>query len=1064
MRAILSTARADFRSCPSVGERPRPRRLSCRSILSTSTVAIASRSRSHIRVGAAAPDQSEQGDGLVPGDGSAVQAQAPTSVLTLIENLSDADIAATPELIPLRDAVIRARETTEELAAKREALEAEAQSVAELAVMEESKLRELEARFVGVEKEMDALLVEEAALKQMVAAVQERLKSQAQSPDELEEIEQMDSISSDLDALATLSEELGLDPFTSFASVDGEESGSVATMEDLLWLKSDQLMKVKARQAEILQTMEVLKENVSVAAGKYAKADDIAAAAMKAAEEAVKDEMDAITVAKSTESAMVKVFQDLKYFDDSTQRRGEEFADKKKAVVSVDEVAGEREGKESPVEVKGSVDGKGDEKESAEVAAVQPSALVEKSVPLSKKLALVALMRRYWQRHSLLLSVGAVMLGMACVVMTQESAALAVNSYLGMVGAKLAAVWEGVSSVLAKVPLPHVHESEKGILETIWLLMASVISVPIICKLPGGSPVLGFLAGGAMIGPYALGIIQDVESIRHLAELGVVLLLFNIGLELSLDKLKSMAKMVFGMGTAQVAITLGAIAYASSLILGPSLGGPAAIILGGGFALSTTAIGMQVLSDRGESGATYGRATFSVLLLQDLAVVVLLMLIPLLAPGPDGAPGAEGLMRIGKAIGAAGVKAVACMGAIFVVGRSFLRPLYRRVADTNNNDIFAALTLLIVLGTSLVTQLAGLSLALGAFLAGLLLAETEYHIQVESDIAPFKGILMGLFFMTVGMEISMSLFAAKFKSVLAALALLIAGKVAIMTAVGQAFGLSMVQAFRAGLLLSPGGEFAFVLYGEAVAKGLFGAALAQEMFLVVALSMALTPFLAEFGAKVSKQLEKKDVRSLAPAESDPSTSSIKDHVIIAGFGRVGQLIAQMLSEEMIPFVALDTDAGRVQRGKANDLPVYFGDAGSPAVLHSIGADRARAAVIAMDTSGSNYRTVYALHKHFPQVKTFCRAEDIAAGIMLEKAGATAVVPETLEPSLQLGAAVLSVLNKPDGEVQDIIKNFRKNHVSELSMLSMLSGSSLGYGVKKQDDSSVGVPDVDVALT
>ena len=249
MRAVLSTARADIYR--SVGERPRPRRLSCRSILSTSTVAIARRSRSHIRVGAAAPDQSEQGDGLVTGDGSAVQAQAPTSVLTLIENLSDADIAATPELIPLRDAVIRARETTEELAAKREALEAEAQSVAELAVMEESKLRELEARFVGVEKEMDALLVEEAALKQMVAAVQERLKSQAESPDELEEIEQIDSISSDLDALATLSEELGLDPFTSFASVDGEESGSVATMEDLLWLKTEQLMKGMARQEQI---------------------------------------------------------------------------------------------------------------------------------------------------------------------------------------------------------------------------------------------------------------------------------------------------------------------------------------------------------------------------------------------------------------------------------------------------------------------------------------------------------------------------------------------------------------------------------------------------------------------------------------------------------------------------------------------------------------------------------------------------------------------------------------------------------------------------------------------
>ena len=1014
----------------------------------------------------AAGDKVPEEEGPVSSDaGKDATTSTEAAVISFIENLSDSDMAETPELIPLRDAVIRARQTTEELAAKREALEAEAQSVAELAVMEESKLRELEARFAEVEVEMGKLLEEEAALKQMIEAVQERLKStSAQDVDEGEDIDLSDSssLAADLNAMATLSEELGLD---SVDEEDGSDKAPVSSMEDLLWAKSDQLEKVKERQAEILKTMEELKEKVAEAEAKFAKADDIAGAAMKAAEDAVKDEMDAITVANETESAMVKVFQDLKYFDDSTQRRGEEFADKQKtmvaATVTVDDVTADADDKS--LKSKSAVDGieggvKEDGKE-GKAAKEGESAGERVSGSFSKKLVLMGLMRRYWQKHRVLMSAGAVLLGCACIMMTQESVAMAAQSYLSMVGSKLAAVWECVSSVLAKVPLPHVHESEAGILETIWLLMASVIFVPLVCKLPGGSPVLGFLAGGAMIGPYALGIIQDVESIRHLAELGVVLLLFNIGLELSLDKLKSMAKMVFGMGTAQVAITLGAIAWAASLILGPSLGGPAAVILGGGFALSTTAIGMQVLSDRGESGATYGRATFSVLLLQDLAVVVLLMLIPLLAPGPEGAPGAEGMIRIAKAIGLAAIKAVACMGAIFVVGRSFLRPLYRRVADTNSNDIFAALTLLIVLGTSLITQLAGLSLALGAFLAGLLLAETEYHIQVESDIAPFKGILMGLFFMTVGMEISMGLFAAKFKSVLAALALLITGKVAIMTAVGQAFGLSMVQAFRAGLLLSPGGEFAFVLYGEAVAKGLFGAALAQEMFLVVALSMALTPFLAEFGAKVGKLLEKKDVRSLAPRESD-TTTSIKDHVIIAGFGRVGQLIAQMLSEEMIPFVALDTDAGRVQGGKANDLPVYFGDAGSPAVLHSIGADRARAAVIAMDTSGANYRTVYALHKHFPHVKTFCRAEDIAAGIMLEKAGATAVVPETLEPSLQLGAAILSVLNKPDNEVQDIIKNFRKNHVKELSMLSSLSGSSLGYGVKRPDEP---VPEEAVAM-
>ena len=992
--------------------------------------------------GESAPDEDSASSGAVT-EGASTPTEA--AVISFIEKLSDTDMAETPELVPLRDAVVRARQTTEELAAKREALEAEAQTVAELAVMEESKLRELEARFGEVEAEMGRLLEEEEALRRVIEAVQERIKSSSlqDGSEEDNEVDLSDAstLAADLDAMATLSVELGLEVAD---EEDGPTTTPMSTMEDLLRAKSDQLQDVKRRQADILEIMADLKEKVAVAEGKYAKADEIAGAAMKAAEDAVKDEMDAITVSNETESAMVKVFQDLKYFDDSTQRRGEEFADKQKTMVApADDAAVESEDRTSSKAKYAS--------EVVEGAAIEA---LKDGDASQERLVLAGLLRRYWKRHSFLMSIGAVILGCACIIMTQESVAMAVQSYLSVAGAKLAAAWECVASLLAKVPLPHVHESEAGILETIWLLMASVIFVPLVCKLPGGSPVLGFLAGGAMIGPYALGIIQDVESIRHLAELGVVLLLFNIGLELSLDKLKSMAKMVFGMGTAQVAITLGAIAWAASLILGPSLGGPAAVILGGGFALSTTAIGMQVLSDRGESGATYGRATFSVLLLQDLAVVVLLMLIPLLAPGPGGAPGAEGLMRIGKAIGLAGVKAVACMGAIFVVGRSILRPLYRRVADTSNNDIFAAFTLLIVLGTSLVTQLAGLSLALGAFLAGLLLAETEYHIQVESDIAPFKGILMGLFFMTVGMEISMGLFAAKFKSVLAALALLIVGKVAIMTAVGQAFGLSMVQAFRSGLLLSPGGEFAFVLYGEAVAKGLFGAALAQEMFLVVALSMALTPFLAEFGGKVGKQLEKKDVRSLAPRESDTTTTSIKDHVIIAGFGRVGQLIAQMLSEELIPFVALDTDAGRVQGGKANDLPVYFGDAGSPAVLHSIGADRARAAVVAMDTSGANYRTVYALHKHFPHVKIFCRAEDIAAGIMLEKAGATAVVPETLEPSLQLGAAVLSVLNKPDSEVQDIIKNFRKNHVKELSMLSSISGSSLGYGVKRPVDEPV----------
>ena len=253
-----------------------------------------------------------------------------------------------------------------------------------------------------------------------------------------------------------------------------------------------------------------------------------------------------------------------------------------------------------------------------------------------------------------------------------------------------------------------------------------------------------------------------------------------------------------------------------------------------------------------------------------------------------------------------------------------------------------------------------------------------------------------------------------------------------------------------------------MLYGEAVAKGLFGAALAKEMYLVVALSMALTPFLAEFGGKMGRLLEKNDMKALAPKEGE--LRGMQGHVIIAGFGRVGQLIAQMLGEELIPFVALDTSAARVQDGKGNDLPVYFGDAGSPAVLHSIGADHAACAVIALDTPGSNYRSVWAMHKHFPHVKTFCRAQDIESGIMLEKAGATAVVPEILEPSLQLGAAVLSELNISEDDVAETIRNFRKNHLSELQMLAAMSGSSLGYGGKNKKEEGEDKKESDSAPT
>lgn len=972
------------------------------------------------------------------------------------------EVENNPELHPLKEALLRAQRRREEATGIREALEAEAQEVAQLAVEAETAYKKAQKQLEDSLAELKAAEAVVENIQRAISSVQAELSAEgaAYSGDMLEATVDFVAVPDADDADADAGEE------SDEGADDGElQMARSQKLEDDLWEKTRLLEKAKASVKDINDKVGLLQQKLAALDEGYRRADAIAAAAMEAAEEAVRNEMDCITVSNETESALVKAIEDLKFLDDSSERREEEFDKIAKAAVSV--VHAVEQG-QSPVLELAAVSATSNavtltpaQKTQKTAPTTSPEKRVEEKLekiagpavsdegllpPLPRQRGLqwhlskyMALFYRY--RYALIGGLAIVFLGGAAL--HAVGAHVVVMSKMQEAAALVNQCWTVLAELISRLPLPHVHKSEEGILETIWLLLASVITVPLVCKIPGGSPVLGFLAGGALIGPYALGIIQDVESIRHLAELGVVFLLFNIGLELSFDRLRSMQKYVFGMGTAQVVTTLAAVAYIALAVLGNSLGGPGAVILGGGLALSTTAVGMQVLQDRGETGSRHGRAAFSVLLLQDLAVVVLLMLIPLLAPSPDNVAGAAGLVKIAKAIGFASIKAVICMASIIIAGRTLLQPLYRRVADTGNAEIFAALTLLVVLGTSLLTQVAGLSLALGAFLAGLLLAETEFHIQVESDIAPYKGLLMGLFFMTVGMEISAGLLLAKWKTVLAAITLLIGGKVAIMMAVGQTFGLSLVQSLRSGLLLSPGGEFAFVLFGEAVSRGILGAALAKELYLVVALSMALTPFLAEFGGKVGRLLERNDMKALAPKEGE--MSGMSGHVIIAGFGRVGQLIAQMLSEELIPFVALDVSSTRVQDGKANDLPVYFGDAGSPAVLHSIGAERAACAVITLDTPGANYRSVWALHKHFPHIKTFVRAHDISAGIMLEKAGATAVVPEVLEPSLQLAAAVLSELNVPEDEVAETIRSFRKNHLSELQMLAQLSGSSLGYG-------------------
>ena len=657
-----------------------------------------------------------------------------------------------------------------------------------------------------------------------------------------------------------------------------------------------------------------------------------------------------------------------------------------------------------------------------------------------------------------------VALGIGFFVGMFHPAALPARKAVSAAAAQVTATVEGgYKSVISKIPeserklAEHAYEEahEAGLLDALVLLFTSIFAVTLISKMPGGSPVLGFLIGGAAVGPYMLGLIGHVEQAKVLAEFGVVFLLFNIGLELSLERLTAMAKFIFGMGSVQMVLTTVCIA-AAAVACGLTI--PQAVVVGMGLAFSSTAVALQVLQDRGESGARHGRATFSVLLFQDLTVVLVFMLVPLLA-GPDSGSVSAIAGSLVKAI----FKTVVAIGAIMVAGRAVLRPVYNRIAKLKNAEVLTATTLFTALGTSLLTQSLGLSMALGAFLAGLLLAETEFHLQVESDIAPFRGLLLGLFFMTVGMQIDPGTLFANFPAIIGIAVGLLAIKMGVMAFCGPLFGLPMLAALRAGVYIAPGGEFAFVTYGIAAAAGLLPMAIVNQINLAVVLTMAATPLFATLGSEFKKFFkEEKSVASLQAKEGD--ANDLNGHVIIAGYGRVGNMIGELLSEQLIPFVGLDVSADIVGKARANDVPVYFGDAGSNAVLHAVGAEKASCAVVTLDSPGANFRTVWALKKYYPNVKVYARASDIQQGLELEKAGAKAVVPETLEPSLQLAAAILSEMDMSNDDISVAVDNFRRSHMGELQILASSSGSALGYGLPTDLASMDGEELVEVTTT
>jgi CPA2 family monovalent cation:H+ antiporter-2 len=543
------------------------------------------------------------------------------------------------------------------------------------------------------------------------------------------------------------------------------------------------------------------------------------------------------------------------------------------------------------------------------------------------------------------------------------------------------------------------HAAAVPDLRDVFVLLVAAIVVVIAVTRLRASPVLGYFVAGIGIGPHGFGLLRVEEDIRLLAELGVVFLLFMIGLELSLERLKTMRRFVLGLGGAQILVTGAAIAIVARLL---GLAGPSAITIGLALALSSTAVVVQILVERGEIASRAGRATFSVLLAQDIAVVPLLMFVSLI-----GEPGGSLLANIALAL----VKAAAAILLILAAGRYLCRWPFRWVAATRSSELFVALTLLVVLGTAWLTHMAGLSMALGAFLAGLLVAETEYRHQVEADIRPFKGLLLGLFFISVGMIIDLRLVATQFELILLATLALVTVKAIIASGLARAFGLPSDIAVRVGLLLGEGGEFVFVIVGAGVISGAIEREIGQFVAVVTGLSILLTPLLAFLGGRLGSAME----RRRAGADLAPTAEEIAEmggHVIIAGFGRVGRTVAELLAAQQVPFIAVDLDPHHVRSARAKGYSVYFGDATRREVLHNLGAERAAALIVTLDHPESARRSVTAARRSWPDLKLFVRARDATHVPELRELGAADVIPETLESSLTLARHALDAIGAP----------------------------------------------------
>ena len=545
--------------------------------------------------------------------------------------------------------------------------------------------------------------------------------------------------------------------------------------------------------------------------------------------------------------------------------------------------------------------------------------------------------------------------------------------------------------------------------QTIVLLLAAVILVPLCARLALGG-VIGYLLAGLLVGPGVLSLVGDIEEVRHLSEFGVVFLLFVIGLELRWSRLWSLREQVFGHGAAQVFATATVIALIASLLLG--LRWQAALVIGFGLALSSTALVLQTLAEKKQLTERHGREAFAILLFQDLAVIPLLALLPLLGDG------SAALVQTGwqPALRTFGIVLVAVLAS-----RLLLRPLFRLIVTFGGRDIFTATALLLVVGSALAMVWAGLSMSLGAFLAGVLLADSEYRHELEAAIGPFKGLLLGLFFMSIGMTVDLPLLFREPELIGALVLAFVLVKVAVLLALRPVLKISADSARKLAFTLAQGGEFAFVLFASAAALSIFDRDVASMLTLLVALSMLVAPLLLVFEDKVLARWREPEPVS---SDYDPLQDSGSPAVIV-GFGRVGQMIGRVLHTRGISFTALEVNPQQIDFVRKFGNKVYYGDATRLDLLEAAGTRNAKLFVLAVGDVDTSVNIAAMVRKHFPHVPIYARSLNRAHSYRLMELGVHMEVRETLHSSMELARSVLQELGFEPAEAARTIDAFRE---------------------------------------